>query len=172
LFELSKMEEGKVTLYFQMVDLEDLLEEAFRKVKVKALKKDLKLELKIEDTLPLIFSDGARIEQILLNLVENAINYTEFGKIIVSAELQNQFILMKVKDTGIGIPEEDLPFIFDRFHRVEKSRSRELGGTGLGLAIVNELVKLLKGSVTVTSRFGEGTEFCISLPLNTESNTI
>lgn len=171
LFELSKMEEGKVTLYFQMVDLEDLLEEGIRKVKVKAIKKDLKFELKIENTLPLIFSDGARIEQILLNLVENAIKYTETGEIIVSAELQNQFILIKVKDTGIGIPEEDLPFIFDRFHRVEKSRSRELGGTGLGLAIVKELVKLLEGSVTVTSRYGEGTEFCISLPLKTESDT-
>lgn len=165
LFELSKMEEGKVTLYFQMVDLEDLLEEIIRKVKVKAMKKNLRLELQIEGDLPMIYSDGARIEQILLNIVENAIKYTETGKIVVNVERQNQLIIIKVRDTGIGIPEEDLSFIFDRFHRVEKSRSREMGGTGLGLAIVKELVKLLRGSVTVTSKHGKGTEFCICLPL-------
>lgn len=166
LFELSKMEEGKIQLYFQMVDLDDLLEEVIRKVYVKAKKKKLKLELNIEDSLPLIYSDGARIEQILLNILENAINYTETGEIVVDASEQYHFILIKVKDTGVGIPEEDIPFIFDRFHRVEKSRSREMGGTGLGLAIVYELVKLLQGNITVTSKYGEGTEFCISFPKN------
>lgn len=170
LFELSKMEEGKVTLYFQMVDLDNLLEEVIRIVEVKARKKNLQLELIIEDALPLIYSDGGRIEQILLNILENAINYTETGKISVDAKKQNDFIVIKVKDTGMGIPEEDLPFIFDRFHRVEKSRSREMGGTGLGLAIVHELVRLLEGNVTVTSKYGEGTEFCISFPLQTEPN--
>ncbi|MDF1507911.1 HAMP domain-containing sensor histidine kinase [Robertmurraya sp. DFI.2.37] len=167
LFELSKMEEGKVKLYHQLVDIEELIDEATRKVKVKARRKDLELVI-IKNTLPSIYSDGTRIHQILINLLENAIYYTEKGKIVVTAEQQNGFILITVKDTGIGIPEEDLPFIFDRFHRVEKSRSREMGGTGLGLAIVYELVKLLRGSVTVTSKYGYGTEFCVSLPLNIE----
>ena len=172
LFELSKMEEGKVTLHFQMVDLEDLIEEVIQKVKVKAMKKNLKMELNIKNALPMIYSDGARIEQILLNILENSINYTETGKIVLIAENQNHSILIKVKDTGIGIPEEDLPFIFDRFHRVEKSRSREMGGTGLGLAIVYEMVKLLQGSVTVTSNYGEGTEFYIRFPLITEPSVV
>ncbi|WP_019153633.1 sensor histidine kinase [Robertmurraya massiliosenegalensis] len=167
LFELSKMEEGKVKLYYQMVDIEELIDLTSRKVKVKAQKKDLEI-LIIKNDLPSIYSDGTRIHQVLLNLLENAINYTEKGRIVVKAEQKNEFILITVKDTGTGIPEEDLPFIFDRFHRVEKSRSREMGGTGLGLAVVYELVKLLHGTVTVTSKYGYGTEFCVSLPLSIE----
>lgn len=168
LFDLSKMEEGKVTLHFQMVDLVDLIEEVTQKVTVKAIKKNLKMEVNFKNDIPLIYSDGARIEQILLNVLENAINYTNSGKVVVCTEKQNNFILIRIEDTGIGIPEDDLPFIFDRFHRVEKSRSREMGGTGLGLAIVYEMVKLLQGSVTVTSNYGKGTEFYIRFPLKTE----
>ncbi|WP_246010435.1 HAMP domain-containing sensor histidine kinase [Bacillus yapensis] len=167
LFELSKMEEGKTKLYYQLVDIEELIEEVTRKVKVKAQSKDLELAI-IKHTLPSIYSDGARIQQVLLNLLENAINYTEKGKIVVEAKQQNNSVLITIKDTGIGIPEEDLPFIFDRFHRVEKSRSREMGGTGLGLAIVYELVKLLQGNIKVTSENGSGTEFRVSFPLNIE----
>jgi signal transduction histidine kinase len=170
LFELSKMEEGRINLFFQMVDIENLIEEAIRKVRVKAFEKNLDLQLDIKDELPSIYSDGSRIEQVLLNLLENAINYTEAGSVMVKAKKQNDSILIKVKDTGIGIPEEDLPFIFERFHRVEKSRSREMGGTGLGLAIVAGLVNLLQGNIQVNSKHGEGTEFCIRFPLRIENH--
>ena len=159
LFELSKMEEGRTRLYLQSVDIEDLLEDLIRKVKVKAVEKKIVLKVEIEEELPSIISDGSRIEQILLNLLENAIAYTEKGTITVQVTRRKENILLTIKDTGMGIPEEDLPFIFDRFHRVEKSRSRQMGGTGLGLAIVYEMVKLLKGNITVESGNGLGTEF-------------
>lgn len=166
LFELSKMEEGRTRLYLQSVDIEDLLEDLIRKVKVKAVEKNIVLKVDIEEELPSIISDGSRIEQILLNLLENALAYTEKGTIMVQATHRKANIFITIKDTGMGIPQEDLPFIFDRFHRVEKSRSRQMGGTGLGLAIVYEMVKLLKGNITVESENGVGTEFLLEFPLN------
>ncbi|MCM3389324.1 ATP-binding protein [Ureibacillus chungkukjangi] len=164
LFELSKMEEGKINLYIQSVDLEDVIESAIQKVTLKAKEKDIDLLFEIEETLPSIISDGLRIEQILLNLLENAINYTEHGSILVKVNKEKEFILISVEDTGIGIPEEEIRFIFDRFHRVEKSRARQMGGTGLGLAIVHELIKHLQGEIKVESKFGKGSRFIVKLP--------
>lgn len=164
LFELSKMEEGMINFYIQSVDIEDVIESAVQKVKLKAMKKNISLSLLLESELPSIISDGLRLEQILLNLLENAINYTEKGSVIVEAKKEKTAILISVKDTGMGIPDEDLPFIFDRFHRVEKSRSRINGGTGLGLAIVFELVKYLDGQITVECELGKGSKFEIKLP--------
>lgn len=170
LFELSKMEEGRIKLFLQSIDIEDVIESTIQKVKLKATNKNLDLVCKVDDKLPSITSDGAKIEQILLNLLENAINYTEQGQITVRARNEKDFIIISVKDTGIGIPNEDLPFIFDRFHRVEKSRSREKGGTGLGLAIVFELVKQLKGTITVQSEPWTGSNFILSLPKKFEED--
>ena len=164
LFELSKMEEGKISLYMQSIDVEDVIETAVQKVKLKASNKNVDLIFELNEELPCILSDGSRIEQILLNLLENAINYTEDGKIVLTAENKKNALIITVRDTGVGIPKEDLPFIFDRFHRVDKSRSREMGGTGLGLAIVAELVKQLKGSINVESELGYGSKFTLFLP--------
>ncbi|MFJ7616112.1 ATP-binding protein [Bacillus cereus] len=172
LFELSKMEEGKINLYMQSIDIEDVIESSAQKVKLKAVRRNLDLIVNIEEELPSIISDGAKIEQILLNLLENAINYSEEGKVIMNAKNKNNFIIISIKDTGIGIPKEDLPFIFDRFHRVEKSRSREMGGTGLGLAIVYELVKQLEGDIKVKSELGQGTEFILYFPIKSEENLL
>lgn len=165
LFELSKMEEGQINLYMQSIDIEDMIESVLQKVKLKAMKKNIHLVFNIDQELPLIISDGSRVEQIILNLMENAINYTEAGEIVVTATYLKNSITVSIKDTGVGIPDEDIPFIFDRFYRVEKSRSREMGGTGLGLAIVSELVKQLQGSITVETELGKGTEFLLSLPI-------
>lgn len=164
LFELSKMEEGNLHLVIQEIDVEELIKSVIQKLHLKANKKNLKLTFKIDEKLKHIISDGARIEQILINLLENAINYSVEGSIHLEAIEEKDFVLLSVKDTGLGIPEEDLPFIFDRFHRVEKSRSREMGGTGLGLAIISELVKQLNGSIEVKSKYGIGTQFIIKLP--------
>ncbi|UKJ83963.1 HAMP domain-containing histidine kinase (plasmid) [Priestia megaterium] len=173
LFELSKMEEGRLELYLQHVDVEEIIEQSVRKVMLKAKEKNLDLSYHIDDELPLIFSDGSRIEQVLFNLLENAVNYTEKGSIYLSAWTEKDHVCILIQDTGIGIPEDELPFIFDRFHRVEKSRSRKMGGTGLGLSIVSEIIKLLKGSIEVQSKGGNGTSFLIHLPLDStieESN--
>ncbi|MEQ6353194.1 HAMP domain-containing sensor histidine kinase [Lysinibacillus sp. M3] len=165
LFELSKMEEGMIKLYVQSVDIEDLVESVVQKVQLKGQEKGLILSMEIEQNLPIMQTDGLRLEQILLNLLENAVNYTDKGEVNIQVNKVKKGIQFAVIDTGLGIPPEDLPFVFDRFHRVEKSRARQMGGTGLGLAIVAELVKHLQGEIIVNSKLGEGSEFRIIFPL-------
>ncbi|PYF01859.1 sensor histidine kinase [Ureibacillus chungkukjangi] len=164
LFELSKMEEGIINLYVQSIEVEEVIESALQKVELKAKKKNISLLYETEKGISSILTDGLRLEQILLNLLENAINYTEKGSISVETKKCKSGICITVEDTGLGIPEVDIPFIFDRFHRVEKSRSRHMGGTGLGLAIVFELVKQLEGTITVESELGKGSKFQLTLP--------
>jgi len=106
-----------------------------------------------------------RIRQVLINLVDNAINYgrTEGGRITISFYDFHENILVEVSDNGIGIPEESLPRIFERFYRVDKSRSREKGGTGLGLAIVKHIIEAHRQSITVRSKPNKGTTFSFTL---------
>jgi two-component system phosphate regulon sensor histidine kinase PhoR len=112
-----------------------------------------------------VWGDEEAIEQILDNLLDNAVKYTpEGGRIEVRWRVEDGQVLLEVSDTGIGIPEADLPRIFERFYRVDKARSRELGGTGLGLSIIKHLVQAMHGSVSASSRVGEGTTFTIRLP--------
>jgi two-component system phosphate regulon sensor histidine kinase PhoR len=110
-------------------------------------------------------ADRGRFEQILLNLIDNAVKFNRRGgNVRVLAARQNGAIALSVKDTGIGIPATDLPRVFERFYRVDKGRSMELGGTGLGLAIVKHLVRVHGGHITVESKLGEGTCFNIVWP--------
>jgi two-component system phosphate regulon sensor histidine kinase PhoR len=112
-----------------------------------------------------VYADEEAVRQILDNLIDNAIKYTPEGKrVVVSSQAVGKEVLMEVSDTGNGIPRPDLPRIFERFYRVDKARSRELGGTGLGLAIVKHLVQSLGGRVDVTSRVGSGSRFTVLLP--------
>ncbi|MEK5357963.1 sensor histidine kinase [Paenibacillus sp. FSL L8-0709] len=168
LFDLAKMEEGKISLVFERLDLSDLVEHAVRKVELKAKEKNLRLSLDISGKAALVHADGKRMEQIILNLLENAIRYTEHGSIDVHVMYASTKVTLVVEDTGIGIPEEELPYIFERFYRVEKSRSRQFGGTGLGLSIVKMLIELQGGTIKVTSRLKEGTRFEIYFVLHPE----
>lgn len=164
LFELSKMEEGKINLTLEWADIKEIVDQCVNKVQLKVKEKGLSLQYNVSGEPPLAYIDGLRMEQVILNLFENAIRYTESGEIYVSLtadEMGNQII---VEDTGIGISEDELPYIFERFYRVEKSRSREFGGTGLGLAIVKKLIELQGGSIEVSSKTGRGTRFVIHLP--------
>jgi two-component system phosphate regulon sensor histidine kinase PhoR len=112
------------------------------------------------------FADPHAVEQILTTLLDNAVKYTEpGGRIEISVETGGPKLRVRVRDTGIGIPEEDLGRIFERFYRVDKARSRALGGTGLGLAIVKHLVQGLGGEISVQSKLGEGSTFVFTLPL-------
>ena len=107
-----------------------------------------------------------RLQQLFGNLVENAIKYNKpQGRVTVTLQRQRNMVLVKVKDTGIGIPQEHLPRLFERFYRVDSSRSREIGGTGLGLSIVKHLAGLYHGDVSVESVVGEGSVFTVRLPL-------
>ncbi|KMY52562.1 hypothetical protein AC623_20540 [Bacillus sp. FJAT-27231] len=170
LFELSKMEENRIELYKEWIDVEELIEGILSRVKLKAKEKSLALNYSSKNKMPMLLSDGMRLEQVITNLVENAIRYTNQGYIQINSWSKKDNVYISIKDTGAGIPEKDLPLIFDRFYRVEKSRSREMGGTGLGLAIVREIVKMLGGNIEVNSKVGKGTEFILSLPIDVAQN--
>lgn len=163
LFELAQFEEGKITLTLEWVDLAEIIETAIEKVKLHALNKGITISL-TEDDVPILSLDGNRMQQVFINLLDNAIRYTNDGSIAVYLSNTPQFIAIDIKDTGIGIPAEEVPYIFERFHRVEKSRSRHYGGTGLGLAIVKELVEIQGGQIAVVSQLGAGTTFTIKFP--------
>ena len=159
LFELAKMEEGNISLTFEWMDLTQMVEKAVRRVELKAREKHLKLEMHVDGNEAKVHGDAKRIDQIVMNLLENAIRYTEQGEIHVRLEYTEDSTAFIVEDTGMGIPEEELPYIFDRFYRVEKSRSRQYGGSGLGLSIVKKLVDLHGGRIIITSTVGVGTRF-------------
>lgn len=157
LFELAKMEEGKIQLNWEKVDFRQIVDRAVHTLDLKAREKNISLAVHYEGDAVNLPGDGKRMEQIVMNLLENAVRYTEQGSIQVGLKFTAESVVFSVEDTGIGIPEEELPYIFDRFYRVEKSRSRQYGGTGLGLSIVKMLTELLGGEITITSKVGEGT---------------
>jgi two-component system sensor histidine kinase VicK len=138
---------------------------------MEAKNKDQKLESYVIGEIPDISADKDRIEQVLINLLSNSIKYTPDGGVITVyvGRLYSE-IYIKVTDNGIGIPKEDLPRIFERFYRVDKARSREMGGTGLGLAIAKEIVDAHEGSISITSEWGKGTEITVKLPIDNAKN--
>ncbi|WP_088051901.1 sensor histidine kinase [Virgibacillus dakarensis] len=165
LFDLSKMEEGKIDLQLERLDLTEVLDTTLFKHKIELEKKGLSLQKQIGNHIPFIEADGMRLEQIFTNLLGNAIRYTNKGYIHVKVWSAKNNVYVSIEDTGVGISDEELALIFERFHRVEKSRSRELGGTGLGLAIVKNLVELQHGTISASSQVDKGTRFQLSFPI-------
>ena len=163
LLTLSRADVGQLQIEVNPVQLKRLVLEAYEECNVLAGEKKLSVCLdKIEEAL--VYGDEMWLRQVLLNLIDNAVKYTpEGGKIWLSLEVDGGYAKLTVRDTGIGIPEEDLPRIFNRFYRVDKARSRQIGGSGLGLSIVRWIVNAHKGHVEVTSRLGEGSCFTIWL---------
>jgi len=161
LLTLSRADAGQLQIELEPVQLKRLVVEAYEECNVLAEAKKLSVFLdKIEAAL--VYGDEMWLRQVLVNLIDNAVKYTpEGGKIWLSLEVEAGYVKLTVKDTGIGIPEEDLPKIFDRFYRADKARSRQMGGSGLGLSIVNWIVSAHKGCVEVTSRLGKGSCFTI-----------
>jgi signal transduction histidine kinase len=132
-----------------------------------AHEKGLQLTSEIDDALPDVLNgDGARLQQILVNLVNNAVKFTDRGYVHIRLFCPDRLTWgMEVSDTGRGIPENELPHIFDTFHQVESGVTRVHGGFGLGLSIVNQLVNLMNGGIHVSSKVDGGTKFIITLPL-------
>ena len=167
LLQLSRMDNKSLQLNKKWIRVIDLVKECIKKVELKARGKKQDLENYVIGEIPLILADHDRIEQVVLNILSNAINYTpEGGSIVVYVGRIYSDVYIKVEDTGIGIPEADLERIFERFYRVDKARSRELGGTGLGLSIVKDIVELHGGHVSIKSAEGQGTEVTVTLPVN------
>jgi signal transduction histidine kinase len=120
----------------------------------------------VQENLPTVKADLFKLEQMLINLLDNAVKYTDRGGIAVSVDVQDKRVRIRVADTGIGIPKDDIPRIFERFYVVDKSRSRKYGGTGLGLSIVKHIVLLHHGTIHIESALGQGTTVMVTLPIN------
>lgn len=169
LLDLSKIEQQGFRLHLETIDLTHLLNEIAVMFHRKAEEKGIDFHLRVAKSM-CMKGDADRIKQIFINLITNALTYTpKGGKVEVMIEEQDEEILVHVKDTGIGIDEQEIPRIFERFYRVDKARSRNSGGTGLGLAIVKHLVEAHHGHITVKSRVGKGTTFTVHFPKQMQS---
>jgi len=166
LLALVKMDKTVAELNITTVDMNALTELILKRLRPIARKKDV--EVVFESIRPVTAEvDEVKMTLILSNLVENAIKYNkEHGSVKVVLDADHQFMLLEISDTGIGIPEESMEHIFERFYRVDKSHSREIGGTGLGLAITRNAVLMHRGSIKINSVEGEGTVFNVKIPLN------
>ncbi|MDD6214211.1 MAG: ATP-binding protein [Firmicutes bacterium] len=163
---LSKLDEGQFELKpFEKIDLGLFIDGIVEKMFFSAKAKHQTLQYKKIDDVPYIISDADKLEQVILNIISNAVKYTPDGGIIeIYTGKGYKTVYIKVRDNGIGIPEENLPRIFERFYRVDKARSRETGGTGLGLAIAKQIMDQLGGSIKITSTYGKGTEVTVVIP--------
>jgi signal transduction histidine kinase len=163
--ELSKAEAGYLSVDLRKVNLQPLLKAAIEKFSDQLMEDGPVLKLDCPTDLPNVTADLDRTEQVLVNLLGNALRYTEKGSITLRAWHDRSWVWIAAIDTGIGIAKDDLPFVFERFWRADKSRSRYSGGTGIGLAIARRLVELQGGRIEVESELGKGSTFRFSLPL-------
>jgi signal transduction histidine kinase len=167
--DLTKIEAGKLELNIEPVDLRSSLLGVLPIVKPRAADKRIKISTFLPTDLPTVQADPAKLNQVLLNLLTNAIKYThESGSVSVEARPKEGFVEIWVSDTGIGLIQEDIDKIFQRFTQVDSSASRSQGGTGLGLAITKELVELHGGEIKVVSKLGKGSSFIFTLPISQE----
>ncbi len=165
LLDLARMESGFINLNLESVQIKPFVERVVHKFSNLAKEEEIELITDIQLDCEEIEIDPDRIEQVLTNLIDNAIRHTpKGGKITVNGRVDGKGIYLKVQDTGSGIPPEDLPFVFERFYKADKARTRGKAGTGLGLAIAKNIVVAHDGEITVESKLGQGTAFTIKIP--------
>jgi len=164
ILEIARIESNKFHLNLIELDLGGIINDVVDNLSIIAKNKDVKMTADVEK-LDNIIADEARIKEILNNLVSNAIKFTENGEIMITAKENDKDILVSVRDSGIGIPEEKMGNLFQKFYQVDASLSRRYGGTGLGLSITKQLVELQGGKIWVDSKEGHGSEFFFTLPL-------
>lgn len=169
LLDLSELENSKA-LDLEEVDVRIIINDVAKLFEQNIKEKGLSFKVIVDPQLPLIMADAFKLEQAFMNIVDNAIKYTESGGITVSIYKEQDNVVVSVEDTGIGIPQKDLNRIFERFYVVDKSRSRKKGGTGLGLSIVKHIVDMHNGHIDVKSTYGVGTKFSVTLPIKQPQN--
>jgi len=163
LIDISMIESGEMRMSYRYFDIYPYLDEIVNELRPMATEKGIELIfLKYGDKLEL-FGDKNKLRQVFVNLIQNAIKYTEHGKVEIVIEEEKKHGLIIIRDTGIGIPDEDINRIFERFYRVDKARSRAVGGTGLGLAIVKHIIEAHGSKIEVKSQLNQGSEFSFRL---------
>lgn len=166
LFELSILDAQTYTVSMEPFSIEELLDQVVSSFKPKAGRKNISIDFRPARVSTRVHGDIALIERAVSNLLENAIYYTEQGGgVSITLSLENKRVSISIADTGIGIPEEDLPHLFERFYRVNKDRSKDTGGTGLGLAITRRIVDLHGGKIEIHSKLRQGTTVRFDLPV-------
>ena len=165
LLTLSKFDYGKMEMSFTRFSLREAVCNVCEAEQIDAENHGHELSCTVPEDSLYVSGDKERIEQVVMNIVSNAIKYTpDGGRIDITAGTEGENVFVRVQDNGIGIPEKDLPRLFERFYRVDKARSRESGGTGLGLSIAKEILNQQRGQIAITSVYGEGTCVTITLP--------
>ena len=170
ILSISKLESGDTEVSLGRLRLDKMADDVCEMLKIHAKEKQVDLSINENGEPIYVWGNNDRVEQLLINLIENAIKYNQPGgtvRVSVYGTEKNAYLL--VSDTGIGIAEEHIPRLFERFYRVDKGRSRSMGGTGLGLAIVKHIVVSMGGTIEVHSKLGEGTEFSVTLPRYTSA---
>jgi PAS domain S-box-containing protein len=168
ILDLAKIEAGQMDLVREDLELGEFIQDIINTSRVLLKGKPVELKLDIQADLPLVDADSLRLRQVISNLTTNAIKFTEEGSITISAhqyEPDPSMVLIAVKDTGVGITEENLPLIFERFRQVDQSHTRRVGGTGLGLSITRQLIQMHGGDIWVESEFSSGSSFYFTVPV-------
>lgn len=168
LLTLSKLDCGKMDLHFHRFSMQHMVESVYNAMVLEAGNNGLELTLNIQGKMPDMNGDRERLEQVVINILSNAVKYTPSGgHIVLSAARRDEgHVMIRVKDDGMGIPKDDIPRLFERFYRVDKARSRAKGGSGLGLAIAKEMVEAHRGTIYLESQLDEGTTVTVVLPTN------
>jgi hypothetical protein len=167
LFELAKLDSPDVLVRFEFFSLGELIQDIVQKFQLAAEKKKITLQINTAERLPLVFADIGLCERLIENLIDNAVRYTpEDGTISINAIPDNERVAVSVSDTGSGIRPEDIPHLFDRFYRKDRSRPDSSPGSGLGLAIAKRIVELHGSGLEVSSAVNIGTTFVFTLPIN------
>lgn len=165
--DLALAEAGQLRLERKPVSLVDVIAQVSEGLEIQAHEKEVTIKAEVAANLPQVQADEQRITQVLFNLISNALRHTPAGgTVTVSAELREDRVLVSVRDTGSGIPPEDLPHVFERFYRADRSRTRSTGGSGLGLTIAKQIVEAHGGKIWTQSWLGAGSTFAFSLPLS------
>ena len=166
ILDLSRIEAGEIRVDINETNVADLIREVAETLEPLVDRPRVQLHVDAESQLPPILTDRGKVRQILLNLLSNAIKYTDEGSITVRADAASGRLKVRITDTGVGIPEDELGRIFDEFHQADAGTARARRGTGLGLTISRRLARTLGGDVTAESRFGAGSTFTLVLPLS------
>ena len=166
--DISKIEAGQIKIITEDFDMGNAIQKSIEKIKPMAERKNLEVTATVTPEIITINSDRRRVEQILINLLNNAVKFTEKGEVHLDCQIDHDYLVTQVKDTGIGIKPEDINTLFRPFQQVDTGISRQYEGTGLGLSICKRLVELLGGKISVESEWGKGSTFTFTLPYQKE----